>query len=393
MGGVLEGFKVLDFGHYIPGPYTGMLLAEQGADVIKVERPGGDPYRCEPGFRIFNRSKKGLVLDLKQMECQDIAREIAAESDVIIENYSPGVADRLGIGYEAIHRLNPRAVYLSISGFGQKGPYRDHPGWDPIVCAATGIYIGQSGGPDFPPTYLVLPLASYYAALLSAYSVTMALYARELTERGQRVDISLLNAIIAACTTGIVDFKDKAVLPPAYAPQGRSPVYRLYRGSDGKWFFLALGNVTFVAKFAIAMEHDEWLMDERFDDAPFMIVPPHSDDIASEFQEIFSTKTRDEWLEFLRGEGIPCAPADPVTSYIDDPQVAANNTAVEIEDAEWGKGRQMGIPVNISGYPGRIKGPSPMLGEHSREILETVAGLSSDRITRLMKSFEPIPET
>lgn len=386
MGEVLEGFRVLDFGHYIPGPYTGMLLAEQGADVIKVEPPDGDPYRSEPGFRVLNRSKKGLVLDLKQIKCREVAQRLAAESDVIIENFSPGVADSLGIGYETIHRINPRAVYLSISGFGQKGPYRDRPGWDPIVCATAGTYIGQSGGVDFPPTYLVLPLPSYYAALLSAYSVTIALYARELTGKGQRVDISLLNAIIAAGSTGIVDFEDKVVLPPVYAPQGRSPVYRLYQGSDGKWFFLALGNLTFVAKFAIAMERDDWLMDERFEGAPFMIVPPYHEEIASEFQVVFATKTRDEWLEFLQSEDIPCAPADPVTSYIDDPQIAANNMAVEIEDAEWGKGRQMGIPVNLARNPGGIRGPSPELGEHTEEILETVPGLSAHGITRIMES-------
>ncbi|MCP4757047.1 MAG: CoA transferase [Proteobacteria bacterium] len=389
---VLEGLRVLDFGQYIPGPYTGMLLAEQGADVIKVERPGGDPYRSEPGFKVFNRSKKGIVLDLKRTECREIACGLAAESDVIIENFSPGVADRLGIGYETIHRINPRAVYLSISGFGRKGPYRDHPGWDPIVSSTSGMHVGQSGGEDFPPTYLVLPFASYYAAFLSAFGVTMALYAREFTGKGQRVEISLLNAIYAAYSPGAVYFEGKVMLPPAHAPQGRSPVYRFYHGSDGKWFFLALGNQTFFTKFAVSMDHYEWLTDERLEGIPFMIMPPYHEEIAEEFQAIFSTKTRNHWLEFLKSEDIPCAPADPVASYMDDPQIAANSMIHEVEDTEWSKGRQMGIPVNLVNHPGRHKGPHPQLGEHTEEILKTVAGLSGDEITRIKQYSEPASE-
>jgi len=246
------------------------------------------------------------------------------------------------------------------------------------------MYFGESGGDMFPPTYLVLPLASYYAALLSAYSVAIALYARELTGRGQRVDISLFNAVLAGYTSGITAFRDKYVLPPANAPQGRSPVYRLYRGSDGKWFFLALGNLTFLVKFAIAMDHDEWLMDDRFEGAPFLIEPPYSDEIASEFQAIFATKTRDEWLGFLQSEDIPCAPADPVTTYINDPQINANQMVVEIEDPALGRGRQMGIPVNLSRNPGRVRGPAPTLGEHTEEVLQTVVGLSPDDIARML---------
>jgi len=390
---VLEGYKVVDFGQYIPGPYTGMLLAEQGAEVIKVERPGGDPYRSEPGFRVLNRSKKGLVLDLKQTECQEIALKLAADADVIIENYRPGVADRLGIGYETIHRINPRAVYLSISGFGYKGPFKDTPGWDPIVCATTGIYIWQSGGLDFQPTYLVLPMASYYAALMSAFSVTMALYAREFTERGQWVDVSLLNAIHAANSPGMVFFDEKVMLPPAYAPQGRSPVYRFYHGSDGLWFFLALGNPTFFTKFAVAMGHYEWLTDERFEGIPFMIEPPHHEDIATEIQALFSAETREHWLKFLQAEDIPCAPADPVTTYIDNPQIAANNMTLEVEDAEWGKGRQMGIPVNLNRHPGKHQGPCPQLGEHTEEILKNVTGLSPDLIKRIKNNSGAISTT
>lgn len=381
MNQILSGYKVLDFGHYIPGPYTAMLLAEQGAEVIKIERPGGDPYRSEPGFRVLNRSKKGIVLDLKNKKNQRIAQDLSRDADVIIENFRPGVADRLGIGYDTIHRMNPRAIYLSISGFGQKGPYRDRPGWEELVCATTGSYIGQAGGENFPPNYLALPLASTYAALMAAYSTTMALYARETTGIGQKVDVSLLGSLLCAGTSGYLDFKDRVFMQPLHTPQGRSPVYRLYQGSDKKWFFIALGNMAFITKFAIAMDHDEWLIDDRFEGAPFMIEPPYSEEIAVEFQALFSERTRDEWLTFLRAEDIPCAPADPVTTFIDDPQVAANDMVVEIEDPDLGKGRQMGIPVKFSRTPGAIQGRAPRLGEHTEMIVSGSRNIPTDTVS------------
>jgi crotonobetainyl-CoA:carnitine CoA-transferase CaiB-like acyl-CoA transferase len=234
----LAGFRILDFGHYIPGPYTAMLLADQGADVIKVERPSGDPYRKEPGFMVLNRSKQGITLDLKNTRGQHIAQELARHADVIIENFSPGTADSLGIGFDMIHRINPRAVYLSISGFGRKGPYRNRPGWDAIVGSTAGVYVTQAGGEEYQPLYLVLPLPSYYAAFMSAFSVTMALIARETTGKGQRIDISLFSSIMAAGSYFLVDFEDKIRVPGPVNPQGGQPIYKLYQGSDGKRFFL-----------------------------------------------------------------------------------------------------------------------------------------------------------
>lgn len=379
----LAGFRVLDFGHYIPGPYAAMLLADQGADVIKVERPGGDPYRKEPGFMVLNRSKRGIILDLKKAGGQHIAQELAKHADVIIENFSPGVADRLGIGFDTIHRINPRAVYLSISGFGRKGPYRDRPGWDAIVGSTAGVYVTQAGGEEFQPLYLVLPLPSYYAAFMSAFSVTMALITRETTGKGQRIDISLLSSIMAAGSYFLLDFEEKIRVPGAVNPQGGQPIYKLYHGSDDKWFFLGCGNLAFFTKFALLMEHDEWLIDPRFEGAPFLVMPPHNEELAAELQKIFSTKTRDEWLDFLRAEDIPCAPADPVTKYIDDPQIKANSMVIELEEPDFGIVRQMGIPIKLSENPGSVKSRSPMLGEHTGMVLSDLLGLSTEEITRM----------
>jgi crotonobetainyl-CoA:carnitine CoA-transferase CaiB-like acyl-CoA transferase len=380
----LAGFRVLDFGHYIPGPYAAMLLAEQGAEVIKIERPEGDPLRSEEGFRVLNRSKKGMVLDLKQAEGKKIAQALIEKADVLIENFKPGKADELGIGYQSAQALNPGLVYCSISGYGQSGLYRDRSGWDPIVSSTATVYIEQGGAGIAPPVFLVLPLASYYSAFMAAYSITIALIAREKTGRGRQVDISLLNSIMAAECGGLVQFEARERVPRAYQ-QGGSPVYRLYQGSDGKWFFLALGNLAFLTKFAMAMGHEEWLIDERFEGAPFMILPPVNEELIAMFEKIFAEKSRDEWLEFLRAEDIPCGPALPVETFLDDPQVSANNMVITLEEPGLGPVRQMGVPVRLSLVPGGVKGPSPQKGEHTEEILAGWLNYSVDEISRLKK--------
>jgi CoA:oxalate CoA-transferase len=380
----LAGFRVLDFGHYIPGPYAAMLLAEQGAEVIKIEPPGGDPLRSEKGFVVLNRSKKGMVIDLKKDEGKKIARDLIRKADVVIENFKPGKADQLGIGYETVKALNPGTVFCSISGYGQSGPYRDRSGWDPIVSSTATVYVEQGGAGIAPPVFLVLPLASYYSAFMAAYSITIALIAREKTGLGQQVDISLLNTIMAAECGGLVNFAERERVPRSYQ-QGGSPVYRLYQGKDGQWFFLALGNLAFLAKFAIAMGHEEWLMDERFEGAPFMILPPINEELIEMFEKIFAEKTRDEWLEFLQAEDIPCGSALPVETFLNDPQVMANNMVTEIAQPGLGPVRQMGVPVRLSRAPGSIKGPSPRQGEHTEEILAGLLHYPAEEISRLKK--------
>lgn len=177
--GVLSGIKVLDFGQYIAGPFAAMLLAEQVAEVIKVERPGGDPMRKEPGFMVWNRSKRTITLYLKKPEGLKIALDLAKESDVVIENFKPGIADKLGIGYDKIKQLNPRAVYCSISGFGPTGPYAGWPGYEQIVSTVASVYNEQ--GLATHPLYIVLPLASLYAAVDSAFFIVTGLCVREQT--------------------------------------------------------------------------------------------------------------------------------------------------------------------------------------------------------------------
>ena len=378
----LSGFRIIDFGHYIPGPYAAMLLAEQGAEVIKVEKPEGDPARSDPGFMVWNRSKKGIKLDLKNPRELQIALELIKKADVVIENFRPGVADRLGIGFEAVQKINPKTIYCSISGFGRKGPYRDIPGWDPLVGTLSSAFVEHGGGVEYPPLYLVNPLPSHYAAFMAAFSITTALFARELTGKGQRVDISLLGSMLGAGSSGLVDFVGRFRIPWSN-PQGSLPLYKFYQGSDGKWFFLGLGNPAFFTKFALLMEHEEWLTDPRFEGAPFLIFPPVSEEIIAMFKEIFSTKKRDEWIEFLQSEDIPCAAALPVEEFLDDPQVLANDMVISIEEPGLGTVREMGLPVKPRETPGKVKGRSPRLGEHTVEILKDLLGYEEKEVAKL----------
>jgi len=217
---------------------------------------------------------------------------------------------------------------------------------------------------------------------MATLSIAAALFVREMTGKGQRIDISLLNSLMAASGSVLLDFKDRVRIP-WINPQGSIPLYKLYQGSDEKWFFLGLGNFVFFTKFALAMGHEEWLVDPLFEGAPFLILPPRNTEVIAMLEEIFSTKTRDEWLEFLRAADIPCAPANTVEEFLDDPQVLANNMVVEVEEDRVGKVREMGIPVKLGLTPGCVKGRSPKIGEHSEEILADILGYSAQEIASL----------
>jgi len=376
---ILTGVKVLEFGSYIAGPLAAMLLADQGAEVIKVERPTGDPYRKMPGFVVWNRGKRSITLDLKQAEGQEIAQVLAKGSDVVIHNCKPGVPEQLGIGYATLAGLNPRLIYCSVTGFGESGPYRDEPGWDPLVLSRTFTYLSQGGSLE-RPVYLVFPLASYYGAMMASFSTATALFVREITGRGQKVEVPLLNVMTAVEHQTLFDVEGKARLP--WLPQGAMPLYRLHKASDGQWFFLALGNYSFFTKFALLMDKEEWLIDPLFEGAPMAILPPRSYEVEKVMVELIATKTRDEWLALLREADIPCAPVKRVDEYLDDPQIAANEMVVELDDPNVGPVRQMGIPIKFSLTPGTIKGPSPKLGQHTDEVL-TEIGLSATAIAEL----------
>jgi crotonobetainyl-CoA:carnitine CoA-transferase CaiB-like acyl-CoA transferase len=378
--GTLSGIKVLDFGQYIAGPFAAMLLAEQGADVTKVEKPGGDPFRKEDGFLNWNRSKKAITLDLKQPAGLKIARDLAGESDIIVENFAPGVMERLGLGYESIRAVNPSVIYCSISGFGTKGPYSSLPGYEQIVSSLAGVYAEQ--GYVTHPLYVVLPLASIYSAVEAAFCTVAALCSRETTGNGQRIEISMFRTILAQMRQYVVDFKGKVDTP--WGPSGPRPLYRPYEGSDGKWFFLGLGNIKFFTQFARLMGHDEWVEDPIFDGAPFMILPPRNAQVMSMFRNMFVRRPAGEWVELLQSNGIPCAPVQTVDDFMDYDQLRINDLLNRIGQPGLGIVTGMGIPVIPGLTPGRVKGPAPSAGQHTEQVLKGL-GCKAAAIRQLRK--------
>jgi crotonobetainyl-CoA:carnitine CoA-transferase CaiB-like acyl-CoA transferase len=376
--GALTGIRVLDFGQYIAGPYAATLLAEQGAEVIKVERPGGDPMRDQDGFMVWNRSKKSITLDLKKPGGLKIALDLAKKADVIIENFKPGTADKLGIGYDKIRELNPRAVYCSISGFGPTGPYAGWAGYDQIVSTVASVYTEQ--GLATHPLFVVLPLASLYTAVDAAFYIVSGLCVREKTGRGQKIDVSLFRTILSTFRQFNVDFEGMFRAP--WGPTGPMPLYRPYQCKDGKWLFTGLGNPKFFMQFALELGHDEWLTDPLFEGAPFLIFPPRNAQVMSMLKPLYKTKTREQWMKQFVDASIPVAPVQTVDDFMAYKQVIASDMVQTIKEPKKGNVKEMGVPVALTDTPGKIKGPSPQPGQHTREILKEL-GYSAQEIKHL----------
>ena len=368
-GGALSGIRVLDCGHYIPGPLLGMLLADQGAQVIKVERPGGDPARSEPAFATWNRGKRSIVLDLKTANGQETARQLAADADVLIENFRPGTADRLGIGYQELAAINPRLIYCSLPGFGPEHPWRQRQGWDAIVGAATGLYPKVDGAAE--PLFTPLPIASTFAAIVGAVAVAMALCARDVGKVGQRIEVPLYNAMFTAMGRHLVKFHDVDL--PDTRSQPRLPMQRQYQCADGRWVQNHGNYARFVHQFLAAAGNPEW--------GPAAIADfgkPLDRETAAlwgqRFEETFKQRTALEWEEAISAAGGACTVCKTVDEWLSHPHSLQGQMVVEVEDARLGRMKQPGVQVRLRGTPGAIQGRAPVLGEHSREITEGLMG-------------------
>ena len=370
--GVLRGLKVLDFGHYIAGPLLGMLLSDQGAEVVKVERPGGDPARKELAFATWNRGKRSVVLDLKTEPGRETARRLALEADVLIENFRPGVAQRLGIGYEELKAGNPGLVYCSLPGFGENHPNRQEPGWEPLIGAATGLYPHVEGADE--PLYSPLPIASSFAAIVGAVAVTMSLCARERSGRGQRIEIPLYDAMFTAMGRHLVKFHDVADPDPRNQP--RLPMQRQYQCADGRWVQNHGNYQRFVHQFLEAAGNPEW-GDDAIADFGKPLDVETADMWVQRFEETFRQHTALEWQEAISAAGGACTVCKTVEEWLDHPHPTDARMVVEVEDAALGLMKQPGVQVRLRGTPGAIQGRAPRLGEHTEEIIGELAQVAS----------------
>ena len=356
----LEGIGVVDLTSYIAGSYGAMMLADLGARVIKVESLDGDSFRELPGFYGWNRGKRSIALNLKIPDGRDIVHRLAARADVVMENMRPGVVERLGVDYAMLRDLNPNIIYCSVTAFGSDGPYRERPGFDPLIQAMSGVMTIQGFGG--PPQYVRTAITDYYAAALGCQAVLAALFARERTGKGQRVETSLLHAGLALQSGNIVDYPARGE-----AVYRDTPTYRLYRASDGEWLFLACGNQSFWVKLCTALDRPDLAHDPRF--GSWLARRDHADALTPLLEEAFASKPRDEWLRILADHDIPAAATQSVREFMTDPAVLHHDMVVRYEHPEVGPLTLMGQPLRFSESRAPDAGPPPLLGQHTAEIL------------------------
>jgi crotonobetainyl-CoA:carnitine CoA-transferase CaiB-like acyl-CoA transferase len=356
----LDGIRVVDLTSYIAGSYAAMMLADMGAAVIKVESLRGDSFRELPGFYGWNRGKRSIAVDLKAPEGRAIVERLAAGADVVMENMRPGVAERLGLGGARLSAINPRLVYCAVTAFGSTGPSAGRPGFDPVLQALAGLMDLQGFGG--PPQYIRIPVTDYYAAALATQAILAALFVRERTGRGQRVETSLLHAVFALQSGTVVQYPDKPNL------RFDNPTYRLYQAADGEWLFLACGNQAFWGKLCAALGLEPLADDPRF--ASWLLRVQNRNALLPLFIDTFAGKPRAHWLEVLATHDIPAAPVQPLTTFLDDPAVRHHDLVHDYEHPEVGPLRLMGQPLVFADTPVRDPGPPPTLGQHTDAVLE-----------------------
>jgi crotonobetainyl-CoA:carnitine CoA-transferase CaiB-like acyl-CoA transferase len=390
MAGPLAGLVVADFTQLAQGPFATQMLGDLGAEIIKVEPIKGDWMRHwsmanlyiegeGASFLSFNRNKRSIAIDLKNPRGKDVALRLIERADVVIENFRPGVMKRLGLGYETLAQLNPRLVYCASSGWGQTGPYVTRPGQDLLVQAVAGVgYL--NGNADDPPQGVGVGIADFTAGFHIVYGVLAALYAREHTGRGQRVDVSLLNSIMNLHIQELSLYLNGAGLPE----RSRSNIPGAYLGAPYGFYETADGYI------AIAMNPIDKLARlvgiDGYENHPESQIMEGRDQVRADFQVGFLKKTTQEWLDILLAEDIWVAPVNDFSGVEADPQVRENEMIVSWEHPTAGTVRGVGIPVKFSDTPGEIVRHAPLLGEHAVEILRDFAGYSDEDVRELQEA-------
>ena len=390
----LSGMVVLDLTQIMAGPFCTMVLADMGANVIKVEKPNGgdDNRRMGPpfikdwsaGFLALNRNKRSLAVDLRSEMGKATFRRLVQDADAVVENFRPGVMERLGLGYESLISIKPSLVYCSVSGFGNTGPDAAKGGFDLVAQGVSGL-MSITGHPGMPPAKVGVPITDISAGLLSANGVLCAYIHALKTGQGQQVDTSLMEAGIAYTVwESSVYFADGDVPGPLGSAHRVSAPYQALRTSDG---YLNIGAATQPTweQLCRAIGAEELIDDPRFK------LPgdrkSRQDELAALLEETFVTDTTANWLAMLEEAGVVAGPIYNMDQVYKDPQVLARNMLVDINDPDLGTIHNIGVPVKLSATPGRIRTRAPMLGEHSVEVLmehgfseAEVGALLTDRV-------------
>jgi crotonobetainyl-CoA:carnitine CoA-transferase CaiB-like acyl-CoA transferase len=374
MPGPLAGIRVIDCTVALAGPFGGLLLADLGADVIKLEPPdyaahasGGIPkYKGEsPHFMVVNRNKRGISVDLKAKRGQEIIHRLVETADVFLQNYRPGAMKRLGCDYDTLKAINPRLIYCSISGFGQGSPYQDLAGLDLIAQGMSGL-MSVTGDPDCgAPVKAGTPVTDMGSGMYGVIGILAALYHRERTGEGQAVEATLLDTPISWLTWRASEFWAHDEEPGAQG-SGRG-AYRSFQAGDGRWVNIGPTHRSWRAACEV-LGIPEIADDPRF--ANQTLRNENHKEVTRLFQEAFLKKPSAEWIELFKGVGIPVGPIKLVGEVVtDDPHVKAREMVVELDHPLIGKQKALGVPVKLSKTPGKVARAAPMLGQHDEEVL------------------------
>lgn len=401
----LEGIKVLDFSIAVAAPFGATMLADMGAEVIKIERVQGEAQRLglpagmddvldtsiEEGatdkadWMAFNRGKKDLAIDIRTDKGKKIIMKLAAETDVVLQSFRPGVAERLGIGYEDILKINPKVIYCSFSGYGQTGPVAHRAGGDMWSQAMSGI-VSLIGYPGGVPHMLPFPACDHVGGMLVAYAVMTALFVRERTGQGQTITVNNLDAALYLQYSGYAEYLTDGKMPYKAGRSYGAPPFGPFRAKDGDVLTI-FGTGPMWSDFCKLVSVEHLANDPRFntDEARY----ENREEIGKLLDEAFSKKTRAEWQQVFREARMRCDPCLTYEEVIEHPQLEANDMIYTIRDPTRGEVKMLGLPVKLKNTPGKPQGPPPRLGQHTEEILlrlgyskETIAELEAEKVIR-----------
>ncbi|MEM7707301.1 MAG: CaiB/BaiF CoA-transferase family protein [Pseudomonadota bacterium] len=402
--GPLAGMKVLELSHVMAGPTCGRLLADLGADVIKLERPGGeDSRRMAPpwqgdeaaGYLMLNRNKRGICVDLKKPGGLKVLLDLAARSDVLLENFRKGTLDRLGCGYEELRKTNPGLIYCEISGFGRTGPYANRGGFDLVAQAMSGILSVTGEGPGRPPVKAGVPVGDVGAGMLAAIGILAAHAERQATGLGQRVDTSLLEGCLSFMAWPAATFFANGMdtVPMGTAHPLDAP-YQAFESSDG-WLIVGAANQANWLRLLDVIGRQELAEDPRFIDNPDRVENLQA--LIEVLEPVFKERGTADWVARLDAGGVPCGPINRTSDMLQDPHVAARQMICDVEHPVLGNVKTMGSPIKFSNHDDPALTAAPLLGEHTREVLaeldysaETIDGLLRDEAIFATDTTDPV---
>ena len=390
MAGALDGIRVLDLSRVLAGPYCTMQLGDMGAEIIKIEQPGSgdDTRRWGPPwaggesayYLCANRNKKSVTLNFKDERARDILRELARQSDIVVENFKVGALDRMGIGYEALSSVNPQLIWCSITGYGQDGPYADHAGYDFVAQGESGL-MSITGEVDGEPMKEGVAVVDITTALFAANAILAALHARERTGRGQHIDAALMPSAVAWLANVGSSYLVSGEMPQRYGNAHATIVpYQTFKARD-QWIIVGVGNNRQFQALCAMLEIPEIATDERFATNPQRVA--HRDELIALLADIFATDDGVRWLEGMSAAGIPCGPINTIDQVMTHPQIEHRGMIVDVPHPTAGSVKVVGPPVIMSDTPAQVRSHPPLLGEQTDDILRGRIGLSQDEIARL----------